>query len=192
VLFPSISSVRGGPKVLTALVALLLTFGLVACGGDDGDENPTTTGATTTAPDSSGQPERGGEASIEDFGSEATGEERSEIEATFEGYLMALADEDYDAACSYLAASVQQSLAQFVGKGAKGCPAALPAVLAPTAGEIAREQANGEITKIRVEDDNSFVVFRAPGAELYNMTIVNEDGEWNVASVAASILVPDL
>lgn len=136
---------------------------------------------------------RGGEASIEDFGSEAGGSERGRILAAFDGYLDAIAGRDYGAACAELSAAVKESLAQFVG-GAKAsaCASTLPKLLAPSASQAAREQAGGEVTKVRVEGDRAFVVFKAPGAELYQLTMVEEDGEWKAATVAAAVLVPDL
>ena len=45
---------------------------------------------------------------------------------------------------------------------------------------------------MRDEGDRAFVVFKAPGAKLYQQTMVREGGEWKVATVAASVLVPDL
>jgi hypothetical protein len=60
----------------------------------------------------------------------------------------------------------------------------------PTAVAIAREQANGHVTKVRVEGERAFVVFHAPGAMLYQLTMVRDDGEWKTATVASSVLVP--
>ncbi len=43
---------------------------------------------------------------------------------------------------------------------------------------------------MRVQGDRAFVVFHAPGAKLYQMTMVQEGGNWKTATVAASVLVP--
>jgi hypothetical protein len=176
-------------------VALLLVFGLVACGGDEGDETTTTesaAGQTTGGSAPADDEARGGEASIEDFGSEAGGSEKAQIVGAYMSYMNAIAEEDYATACDGLSAAVHASLQQLVSKNVGGCTVILPKLLAPTAGAVARRQANGEITKVRVEDDRAFVIFRAPGAKLYQLTMVEEDGEWKASTVAASILVPDL
>ncbi len=178
---------RSGSKLLAVLVAAVLTVGVGACGGDD---EQGTASEATTAPSDGGQA-KGGEASIEEFGSEAEGAEREEILAVFGDYFDALAAENYGAACARLAATVQGSLAQLT-KGGGDCAVALPKLLAATAGQIAREQADGEIVKVRVEGDRAFVVFKAPGAKLYQLTMVEEDGEWKTSTVASSVLVPDL
>ncbi len=65
-------------------------------------------------------------------------------------------------------------------------------MLALTADEIARELLEGEVAKVRVEGNRGFVVFKAPGVELYQLTMAREGGEWKAATVAASVLVPDL
>lgn len=167
------------------------------------NEQPETTRPDTpgeSAPESrrlpdEGEPRRrGGEASIEDFGVEAEGSGRTAIVGAFRGYLSALVGENYATACSRLAGNVKRSLRQFAPPDVKrrGCAAILPRLLAPTAATIAREQAGGEITRVRIEGDEAFVVFRAPGAVLYQMPMAREDGEWKVTLVAASVLVPDL
>jgi len=134
----------------------------------------------------------GGEKSIETFGSEASGGERAALVGAFEGYLNAVAGEDPAAACAHLSATVQRSLERFASKSLKrkGCAAILPRLLAPAAAEVSREQANGEITRVRLDGDRGFVIFDAPGAKLYEMPMAREDGEWKVGLVAAAVLVP--
>lgn len=168
-------------RVTLALVAALVAVG---CGGG-------TTSQGETAPNRT-EDRRGGEKSVEEFGSEAGGEDRGSILAVFEGYLGALADEDPARACSYLAASVQRSLAQLAGGKGKGCARTLPKLLAPAAAAISREQANGKVTRVRVEGDQAFVVFHAPGARLYLLAMAREGGEWKSTTITASVLVPQL
>jgi hypothetical protein len=184
--------VRSGAKPLAATLALVLVTGLVACGGGDATSSGTSTAATT--PSSGAEDRKGGEASIEEFGSEAGRSDREAILAAFTDYMNAIAGKDYAAACSHLSATVQSSLQQFAAKAPKGtgCAAILPALLAPTAAQLAREQANGHVTRVRVEGDRAFVVFHAPGAKLYQLTMVREGGKWKASTVAAAVLVPDL
>ena len=197
----------------------LLTALAVAAGGCGGGEEESTTSASNPAetsttgassnPATSGgasphgqasdpgeqrEPAPGGEASIEGFGAEAEGSEREAVLAAFRGYLDALADEDYATACSRLSADVKRSLEQLAPGKLKrqGCAAILPRLLAPSAAAIAGEQAQGRITRVRVEDDRAFVVFEAPGARLYMLTMAREGGGWRATTVAASVLVPSL
>jgi hypothetical protein len=176
------SPLRASALVLFAASALVSA----GCGGSDT--------SSATAPPSTAEEHKGGEASIEEFGSEASGVEREAIEGAFSGYLKAVGAKDYPTACSHLSAAVQSSLEQLVVKQlkGKGCAAILPKLLSPTAPQTAREQAKGQIAKVRAQGDRGFVVFRAPGAKLYQQTMVREGGEWKVATVAASVLVPEL
>ncbi len=112
--------------------------------------------------------------------------------AAFHEYFAALAAGDAASACEHLSAAVHESLAQLAGKQAGGteCTRTLPALLSPDAPQIAREQERGRIARVRVEGDRAFVVFHAPGAKLYQLTMQREDGTWKSTVVAASVLVP--
>lgn len=180
---------RIAATLLVALSVLAAAIGVSACGGD-GDST-----ASTSTQESNGQgaPRETGEQSVEKFGAEAGGSDRQQILAAEQAYLSALGDEDFATACAYLASQTQASVRQFVAPQlkAKGCAGILSKVLAPSAFAIARQQANGEITKVRIEADQAFVIFRAPGAKLYVFTMVEEDGEWKATTVTPSILVPD-
>jgi len=169
---------------------LVAAIAIAGCGGESDTASPKTRQSQRQSgghADQSG----GGEESIEGFGGEAAGTERASIEGAFTGYLGALAEGDFQTACSHLATRVQRSLEQLVPKG-KGCTAILPKLLLGSAAAIARQQAEGQIAKIRVEGDRGFVVFRAPGAKLYQMTMMREGGEWKTATLTSSVLVPEL
>jgi hypothetical protein len=182
----------------TAVLAVLLLLALAAagCGGGGGDSTSTAQQAGSASGDSSPpqsrKPYQGGEKSIEEFGQEASGSQRSALLGAFHAYLGALAARDYASACGHLSVNVRRSLEQLLAKAKKGvgCPRVLPALLAPTAATIARQQDEGQITKVRVKGERAFVVFHAPGAKLYQLTMVREGGRWKVATVAASVLVP--
>lgn len=99
-----------------------------------------------------------------------------------------------EAACSYLAERVRESLEQLTSKARKpfSCAETLEALLSPEANEIAKSQDQGQIRKVRFQDDTAFVVFRAPGARLYQLNLNREGGEWKVALLSASVLAPSL
>jgi hypothetical protein len=171
--------------VRRTLVSLTLLAALVVSGcGGDSDRSTEEPAAKEAA--------GGAEASIEGFGEEAGGNERSALLAAFEGYLRAIEEEDGPAACSHLSATVRRSLEQIAAESlpGKGCAAILPRLLAPTAPRVAREQRTGEVTKVRIEGDRGFVVFRAPGARLYQLPMAKEGGRWKAANATAGVLVP--
>jgi hypothetical protein len=176
----------GGPK-LSAVLCVLLLLLVAGCGGGGSSSS------TETSPGGSSRQPVGGEASIEGFGQKAEGADRQAILAAFHGYLEALAHKDYPGACAHMAASLHESLGQLAGKGSKAaCATLLPALLSPQAAAIARDQAAGEVTGVRVEGERGFVVFKAPGARLYDMPMAGEAGEWKVASAVAGVLAPEL
>jgi hypothetical protein len=176
---------RAAPLACILLVAAPLC--LTACGGEDSAEHGTS--ATGQAESSHYE---GGEESVEEFGSEASGSERDAILGAEQGYLAALAGKDFASACSYLSGQARRSLSQLLTPAAKGkgCAATLPALLSSSAPATASQQAGGKITKVRVQGDRAFVLFGAPGAKLYVFTLGREGGEWKATTIAASILVP--
>jgi hypothetical protein len=179
-----------------AALAVSALLALAGCGGGSASTTPDQASHSSAAP-AAKQGRRGeakgGEASIEEFGQEATGPERKAMLAAFEGYLNALGDKDYAGACAHLSQLVHESLAQLAGKGStKGCASLLAALLSPSAAGIARVQAEGQVSGVRVGGERGFVLFHAPGARLYQQTMVREGGRWKAATVSASVLVPEL
>ncbi len=167
-------------RLLTVL-ALIAVGALLGCGsGQGGDSSSAALPKQTN-----------GEQSIERYGQEAKGTERQQLLALYRSYLTALGEKDYESACAKLAAQVKGSLAQIAGPKAD-CEEILPAILSPTATPLSRAQSKGKVTGVRVEADHAFVVFKAPGAKLWQMTLLHEGGEWKVASLGAAVLVPDL
>jgi hypothetical protein len=167
------------PRLCPAIVICLAVFAVAGCGGSSG------AGAK--------QPRnRGGEGGVESFGSEAAGSERATLLGAFRTYLGAIADRKYAIACSHLTSAARHSLQRIVASSLKGsrCASILPKLLAPSAALIARSQAMGRIARARIGGDRAFVVFHAPGARLYELTMVREGRAWRAAIVLASILVP--
>jgi hypothetical protein len=76
---------------------------LAGCGDSSASSGSVSRSATERA-----EAHKGGEASIEEFGSEVKGSDREQILAAFTGYLDALAERKYDAACTYHSAAVRE------------------------------------------------------------------------------------
>jgi hypothetical protein len=165
-----------------AAILFLSLLSIAGCG--EGKESP--------ASSPSAERRTGGEQSIERFGKEASAAERQEILTAYRSYLGAIGRRDYPSACTFLAEPVKRSLAQIASTKKASCEEVLGAILAPTAAALARAQAKGEVTRVRVKDENGFVVFKAAGARLYQLTMVSAGGEWKAGSVGAAVLVPDL
>ncbi|HXS33726.1 MAG TPA: hypothetical protein VN758_08145 [Solirubrobacterales bacterium] len=168
------------------LLFALLTF-ITGCGGGTSQNSIESSGSGT-----SNSRYAGGEKSIEDFGVEASGSRRSAILAAEQGYLNAVAAENATKACFYLSAPAHRSLFRFADAKSDrpGCGVLLSKLLSPSASVTAHQQGGGKVTKVRVQRDRAFVVFLAPGAELYQFTMVREGGYWKAATVASSVLVP--
>jgi hypothetical protein len=190
----------GSAAKFLPLAAVYTVLMLAGCGAaastqsSNTDRSPAKAGSDGSPAQQESRPEvyRGGEQSIEDFGAEAAGAEREAVVSTFTNYLNAIADEDYPVACESLALGVRQQLLRLVPPQLrhKGCAAALPGLLAPTAASIAARQAKGTVFKVRVGGERGFIVFHAAGAKLYEMPMVRERGRWELGLVAASVLVP--
>jgi len=180
----------------TLLLLFLLAFLpalLGGCGGGGGSQAQSSSRATPSQQGEEAEPQSA-EASIEGFGEEAGGTERKAILGSFDGYLQALVKKDYPSACASMAAQLHESLKQLSRRAFPhaGCSQVLPKILSPEAGETARAQLQGTVTKVRLEGERGFVVFHAPGAKLYDMPMVKEGGGWKVAAAAATVLVPEL
>jgi hypothetical protein len=176
-----------------ATVAILsMLLGLAAGGCGAGQGSPQGGGGTvSTSPHRTR--EENGEESVEKFGREAVGAERTSLLRSFETYLGAIATGDATEACDHLSAAVRRSLAKLAGIAtSRGsvCARVLPALLSPRAPRIARAQGNGKVAEVRVGGGRAFVVFHAPGPRLYMLVMVREHGAWKATTIAATILAP--
>lgn len=190
-----------------ALTALLLSLLAVGCGGGDSSSSIPT--ALEEARERLREAREKGEvpgntgpaagvaasaaARIEEFGSEAKGAERQAMIDAYRNYLRALAAKDYSAACDDLAEPVRKLFSRFSsaahGGSGGGCVDAMKQVAENTRTE-AGKKADGTVEKVRVEDDSGYVIFHAPGADLYQMRVARDAGEWKAGALSAPVLVP--
>jgi hypothetical protein len=179
----------------TTASVLLCALLLAACGSGDSSSSPSaasTEEAKTTTESTASKRSENAEESIEGFGSEATGSPRAQLIGAFRAYLGALGEADIASICAGLAARVRESLANLAQSKEKkaSCESVLPKLLSPSAPTAARQQANGKVTRVRVKGDEAFIIFHAPGARLYQMTMVRESGRWKASTAIASVLAP--
>lgn len=167
------------------MLAALATGALLASCGGSSDS------ATETAP-AAAQGREGGERGVLEFGAAASPEQRQQIVAAKESYFRTLGQRDLEGACEALAAGARDSLAALTGGEDGGCTEAIKRLLSPEAFAVAKHAAGGQVSRVRVDGDQAFVIYRAPGAKLFVLPMAREGDEWRPTSVLGSVLVPDL
>ncbi len=198
----------------TALAAPVMAIALLAgCGGDDDDASDSTvagaesaateteqsggkqSGGEQSGKQSDGEQSGGGEGSAEDgaggaadFGEDAEGADRAGAGRAVQEFLRAWADGDWAGACSLLATSTKQDLELFAGQYVKSqdCTeqlkalgSKLPPKLLPQAGPI-------EVTDVRLEDDNGFVIYSDANGTEFAFPVLQEDSAWKVAAIVGT------
>ncbi len=209
---------KGGSKTLTAaLVALLLAVGLAACGGRSdsgstgaeatsardggGEETGSGEGGTSFKPrphhDSGGGSAqylvKGGDNSIQEFGSEVEGSEFEKAATALHDFLDARAAGDAAAACSYMSKSVIESFKQLAAKSTQGggtsCATILEELTNPAAKPAMKaEAAQADVGSLRVEGERAFLIYTGAGKTVLAIPMADEGGTWKVAGLAGTPL----
>lgn len=135
---------------------------------------------------------KGGDNSVQEFGSEAEAAEFDQAAEAVHGFFDARVRGDWEAACSYLAADVAESLQQLAGKSKEladgGCPKTLAAISEGVPQSAFKEAAKADIGSLRVEGDQAFVIYRGAMKTVFAVPMKDEDGTWKVASLAGTPL----
>jgi hypothetical protein len=141
---------------------------------------------------------KGGDNSVQEYGVEADESQRTEAAIALQGYLNARAQEDWGAACSYLAKRPLEQLERLQDAAAKqgkelgGCAATM-AFLKEGPSQL---RAGAQITEVLsfrgegdVSGDPSYLLFSAPPAStLYSMPMYLQAGAWKVGLAKAAEL----
>ncbi|MGH2973351.1 MAG: hypothetical protein ACRDLL_00570 [Solirubrobacterales bacterium] len=141
---------------------------------------------------------KGGDNSVQTYGTEADESVRIEAAIALQAYLNARSQEDWGSACSYLAqrptAQLEKltSQLQSQGKDTAGCAAAM-AALGKGASQKREEPTITEVLSFRGEGDvpgnPSYLIFTGPPAStLYSMPMYLEEGGWKVGLALPSEL----
>jgi hypothetical protein len=129
---------------------------------------------------------KGGDDSIQTFGTEAEGDEKDAVVSAMRSFLRALAASDYAKVCAGLTASNREQLQAFLKakKETGNCTTVLSKVLVGGANE-AKKAANGAIYQVRVEDENAFVLFTPEGGKASYFVMKREGDEWKSTSIGS-------
>lgn len=135
---------------------------------------------------------KGGDNSIQESGSEASGAEITQAAAALHGYLDARAAHAWRAACSHMAAGLASSLGQLAGSSSAGkqpsCAQLLASLSAGLPPAVLREAAVADVGALRVEGSRAFILFHGAHGTSYFMPMSREGGGWKVAAIAPSAL----
>jgi hypothetical protein len=172
---------------LAALVAVIAAF--AGCGGDDSDSATSSAGSEQAA----GAQLPAAPADIEDFGEEASPEDRDAAGSAVEEFLRAQADGDSAAACSVMSASTKQNLELFLegasAKSVKNTCTELVDILRSQIPAKRLPQANSiDVTSVRIEGERGFVLYRDPRGTESAFPVVREGSAWKVAAIAGQSL----
>ena len=135
---------------------------------------------------------RGGDNSVQTFGTEATATDRAEAATVLQTYLDARAAGEWAKACFFLAGPVRSELQRFAGgdEGGTSCVEAMKALTVGVPKSALRQGAKiDEVLSLRVEGDGAFLLFNGPPkTTLYLSPMARGDGDWKVAAITPSAL----
>lgn len=136
---------------------------------------------------------KGGDNSVQEFGEEASEEEFEAAAVALHNFLDARADGYWAVACKYLASDITESLEKLAERAKQleeaGCPALLGRLTNPAAKEdLKKEARRANVGSLRVEGEQSFVIYRGLKGTILAIPMKEEDGEWKVASLAGTPL----
>jgi hypothetical protein len=135
---------------------------------------------------------KGGDNSIQDFGEEGDESELQEAAEALRAFYVARADEDWSAACSYLASTVVRQFEQLASRAPQledaGCAGALHAFTRPLPPSVVRETTRIDAVSLRRDGERAFLIYRGGEGTVYATLMQDEGGTWKVAGVAGTPL----
>jgi len=162
----------------------LFAFATLAVGCGGGDDSTTTSGPRQSAQDR-----------VLEFGLEATSAQAKQAEATLRGYLSARVAGEWKKACTYLAKPIRRLFAQIGSKAAesngvksKGCAGFVERSTRKLPASERASLARVDVTSVRVEDDQGFVIYKNSGGTEYSMSLRLEGGRWKLLGVTGAQL----
>lgn len=165
-------------------------------GGSDGSQGSGPGGSSKQHNDSGGGSAqfkvKGGDNSVQEFGQEGSKSEFDQAAEAVHGFFDARVKGDWQAACSYLAADVVESLKQLTGNSRElagaGCAKTLATLSEGAPREAFVAAAEADVGSLRIEGGQAFVLYRGANGTVFVMPMKDEGGTWKVASLAGTPL----
>jgi hypothetical protein len=146
---------------------------------------------------------KGGDNSIQEYGTEGPSEERVQAAAVLQEYLDARAARNATKACSYIADQAKRELAQLAERAVQPqgkkkeekvevptCTDLIGKIVTATPKKDLRREADINVRSMRIEDGRAFLVYEDGEGAVAQIAMVDEDGEWRVAVLAGAALIP--
>jgi hypothetical protein len=135
---------------------------------------------------------KGGDNSIQEFGSESDESELQEAAEVVHGFYVARAERQWDTACSYLSKSNIEQLEKLAAQAPKSagadCAAVLEAFTRPLPAAVEREITTVDAGSLRREGDQGFLIYYGAGHVKYAMPLKDEGGTWKVTALSGTTL----
>ena len=131
---------------------------------------------------------KGGDNSVQAFGTEAEAAPREQATVTLETYLRALRDGDWGKICEVASAEFRRNLAEFVAQtqaeGTKrpaGCAEALEAVTARAPKSLLGKVPQvSEVLSFRIRGKYAYLIYRGSKGPVMFIAMADDDGRWKV------------
>lgn len=160
-------------------------------GGDSGGSaggNSTSGGGSDEASAEFRTP--GGDNSIQDYGQEADSAELAEAEEAIVAYLDARASSNWEESCEYLAKMAREPIEKLAESSPQLKGKKCGAVIAALSGRLPKAALASPVVEgiaaVRFRGDRGFALFHGPKGTDFFISLVREDGQWKVGSLAAS------
>jgi hypothetical protein len=136
---------------------------------------------------------KGGDNSVQEFGSEADTEEFDTAAVVLHNFLDARAEGNWAATCEYMSKAIIQSFEELVARAkeveATSCGEILEKLTNPAAKQSMKAEAEkANAGSLRIEDERAFVIYTGIEDTIFAMPMANEAGVWKVASLAPTPL----
>jgi hypothetical protein len=136
---------------------------------------------------------KGGDNSVQEFGEEADATELNAAAVALHNFLDARAQGNWAAACDYMSKAVVESFEQLAERAKQVEDTSCAGILGKLTNPAAKQSMEAEAEKanvgsLRVEGEQSFVIYTGIDGTVLAMPMANEDGAWKVASLAGTPL----
>lgn len=132
---------------------------------------------------------KGGDNSVASFGEESDESELREAAEAVHGFYAARAEGNWADACARLSEQLLKQLEDLATSSAsKSCPVFLESFTTPLSDAAWAQIATVDAVSLRLDGEQAFLLYRGAGGDVYTMPLREEDGEWKVTGLSATVL----